>query len=500
MQLNTLKHRLVIMMMKSPISFIFLALFINYSTAQNSMVGDGFGGRLWYSPTNYTVGSYSAYSVCYEQCEDSPNQLYGWGNNGSNQLGLGFSIGGVNIPTPIPNMTNVKFYSTGYDMGAIKKDNTGWVWGYFANNPIQVITDAYFLDASSYNISFVKTDGTVWTLGDNSYGQYGDGTIISSLSLTTPIQMLNITNAVRVANNYSATIVLLEDSSLVATGDNSIGSLGLGQSVSGTSIPLPIFGLPPIVDVKSNAEETIALTYDGKVYHWGQDNATGNFNYLPVLIPNLTDIVAISGCDDGYHFLALDENKNCYAWGANWGQMGLPSSANTQFPQLAATDVIDIMAGETFSYIVKSDGTLWAAGYSNGFSIWLNLPDTSSEVFIQLDPSQVPGACHIVGGGLPCDFTEVINDSIYFPNVFSPNGDGENDGFYFPNEGVTEINWQVYNRWGNLIFESNQLDQVWDGKTNASKDCSEGTYYYIVNYKMKEKDWENAKGYVTLLR
>ncbi|PJA08167.1 MAG: hypothetical protein COX70_04385, partial [Flavobacteriales bacterium CG_4_10_14_0_2_um_filter_32_8] len=165
-----------------------------------------------------------------------------------------------------------------------------------------------------------------------------------------------------------------------------------------------------------------------------------------------------------------------------------------------ATDVIDIMAGETFSYIVKSDGTLWAAGYSNGFSIWLNLPDTSSEVFIQLDPSQVPGACHIVGGGLPCDFTEVINDSIYFPNVFSPNGDGENDGFYFPNEGVTEINWQVYNRWGNLIFESNQLDQVWDGKTNASKDCSEGTYYYIVNYKMKEKDWENAKGYVTLLR
>ena len=122
MQLNTLKHRLVIMMMKSPISFIFLALFINYSTAQNSMVGDGFGGRLWYSPTNYTVGSYSAYSVCYEQCEDSPNQLYGWGNNGSNQLGLGFSIGGVNIPTPIPNMTNVKFYSTGYDMGAIKKD------------------------------------------------------------------------------------------------------------------------------------------------------------------------------------------------------------------------------------------------------------------------------------------------------------------------------------------------------------------------------------------
>ena len=32
--------------------------------SQNSLVGDGFGGRLWYQPYNYTVGSYSAYTIC----------------------------------------------------------------------------------------------------------------------------------------------------------------------------------------------------------------------------------------------------------------------------------------------------------------------------------------------------------------------------------------------------------------------------------------------------
>jgi gliding motility-associated-like protein len=51
------------------------------------------------------------------------------------------------------------------------------------------------------------------------------------------------------------------------------------------------------------------------------------------------------------------------------------------------------MAGETFSYIVKTDGTLWGVGESNPGtpgSIWLNLPDVSRLVFTQLDPTIAP--------------------------------------------------------------------------------------------------------------
>ena len=111
--------------------YIVVVLFLtsNFSFSQNSMVGDGFGGRLWYNPTNYTVGSYSAYSICQDICGTGETQLYGWGDNGFNQLGLGFSIGGVNVPTPIPNTEGVTYYSTGYIMGAIKNDSTGWKLG-----------------------------------------------------------------------------------------------------------------------------------------------------------------------------------------------------------------------------------------------------------------------------------------------------------------------------------------------------------------------------------
>ena len=484
-------------------SIIFLMLLLNITDAQNSMVGDGFGGRLWYSPTNYTVGSYSAYSICY----DDSSQLYGWGGNGTNQLGLGSSIWGVNVPTPIPNMTNVKYFSTGYNMGAIKNDNSGWIWG-STTNPVQVITNAYFLDASSYNISFIKTDGTVWSLGDNTFGQFGDGTTTTpSSSLTVPTQMLNITNAVRVANNSTTTIVLLADSTLVSCGDNSFGfgNLGLGSSIQSTTIPLPIIGLPKIVDIKSNAEGTIALTANGDVYSWGIDYSTVysnlSYNYTPVLLPNLTDIIAISGCDDGYHFLALDVNGNCYGWGSWNGAFGFLSSASVGLPTFITSNVIDIMAGETFSYIVKSDGSLWASGSSNGGSIWLNLPDTFTEEFIQLDPTQVLGACPIVGVNISnTPINEAVEVNLIIPNVFSPNGDNFNDIFYFPNEGVTEINWKIFNRWGNLIFETNELDKAWNGKTNADNDCPEGTYYYILHYKINEKEWETAKGFVSLLR
>lgn len=82
------------------IFIVSFSVFISAETySQNSLVGDGFGGRLWYKPSNYTVGSYSAYSICYTGlCSDGPNELRGWGSNGTNQLGLGNLVSETNTP------------------------------------------------------------------------------------------------------------------------------------------------------------------------------------------------------------------------------------------------------------------------------------------------------------------------------------------------------------------------------------------------------------------
>ena len=70
--------------------------------------------------------------------------------------------------------------------------------------------------------------------------------------------------------------------------------------------------------------------------------------------------------------MALDSSGNCYTWGNNYkGCLGTGSSSSLKTPRLVATNVIDILAGESFSYIVKKDFSLWASGVNHGGSIYV---------------------------------------------------------------------------------------------------------------------------------
>lgn len=65
------------------------------------------------------------------------------------------------------------------------------------------------------------------------------------------------------------------------------------------------------------------------------------------------------------------------------------------------------------------------------------------------------------------------------PNVFSPNGDGNNDNFTLVfSEGMTNFNIVIVNRWGNLIQEFNVADFAWDGTDNNGNATPEGVYFY----------------------
>ena len=65
------------------------------------------------------------------------------------------------------------------------------------------------------------------------------------------------------------------------------------------------------------------------------------------------------------------------------------------------------------------------------------------------------------------------------PNTFTPNGDGTNELFKpFPYRFIDRIEFQVFNRWGGLVYETTNPDINWDGKNLSGKDLSEGVYYY----------------------
>jgi len=67
------------------------------------------------------------------------------------------------------------------------------------------------------------------------------------------------------------------------------------------------------------------------------------------------------------------------------------------------------------------------------------------------------------------------------PNVFSPNGDGDNDFFIpFPYRYIESIELRIYNRWGQVIFETTDPDILWDGKhMENNQDVPAGVYYYF---------------------
>ena len=94
-----------------------------------------------------------------------------------------------------------------------------------------------------------------------------------------------------------------------------------------------------------------------------------------------------------------------------------------------------------------------------------------------------------------------VDDKVYVfvPNAFSPDGDGINDHYSILAANVTEINVQIYNRWGERVFESDQTDFSWDG-TYQGEIVMDGLYKYIVKYKGKKTTWKLEHGVLSILR
>ncbi|HAW21448.1 MAG TPA: hypothetical protein DCX14_14795 [Flavobacteriales bacterium] len=87
--------------------------------------------------------------------------------------------------------------------------------------------------------------------------------------------------------------------------------------------------------------------------------------------------------------------------------------------------------------------------------------------------------------------------NFFIPNVFTPNGDQNNDLFEWTIEGIDEFRIVIYNRWGTKVFQSETLDDHWDGGKEP-----DGTYFYVVTGKEQTLDAETVeyRGDLTLIR
>ncbi len=100
-------------------------------------------------------------------------------------------------------------------------------------------------------------------------------------------------------------------------------------------------------------------------------------------------------------------------------------------------------------------------------------------------------------------YSEVIIEgasTVYIPNAFTPNGDGKNDTFSVYGIGLNDADLVIFNRWGNAVFRTSNLNEAWDGKDHFSGgDCPVDVYIYNVKVKNFKGETQEFTGRVTLL-
>ncbi len=86
------------------------------------------------------------------------------------------------------------------------------------------------------------------------------------------------------------------------------------------------------------------------------------------------------------------------------------------------------------------------------------------------------------------------------PSAFTPDGDGLNDTFSFLTEGNIEMEtFQIYNRWGQMVFETRDVDTGWDGNFKGTMAPSD-VYVYVIKFNLPGQEDQILKGDVTLIR
>jgi gliding motility-associated-like protein len=92
-----------------------------------------------------------------------------------------------------------------------------------------------------------------------------------------------------------------------------------------------------------------------------------------------------------------------------------------------------------------------------------------------------------------------IHPAVDVPTAFSPNGDGQNDILYVRGAAIQKMDFKLFNRWGQLIFETTTLERGWDGTFNGKQQEME-SYAYVLDVEFIDGSTVNKSGNVTLLR
>ncbi|MDI9341822.1 MAG: CotH kinase family protein [Sediminibacterium sp.] len=172
---------------------------------------------------------------------------------------------------------------------------------------------------------------------------------------------------------------------------------------------------------------------------------------------------------------------------------------------LTVHDLPKVNAGKDTTYNIDDKIILTAEG--TGSIAWIGGEDIACKDCPQTQIYPKRDACYIAEATneFGCKVSDQVcivvtkNWGIYIPNSFTPNGDGLNDVFQIYGNSLLEIKMDIYDRWGQLLFTSNNIENSWDG-TFKNVPCEVGIYNYRIVYKGVDNKSNEKTGSITLIR
>lgn len=305
-----------------------------------------------------------------------------------------------------------------------------------------------------------------------------------------------------------------------------ISASGVGCSSGLFTNEVVVFFAPPIT-AGGNYLLHIQNGSDGNTLLDNCGNALLNGDTLPFVLPSVTaqfSAIQTPGC--GIHTIVFSDlsvgNNLNYQWDFGDGQtstlqnpMNVFSNAGSYNVQLIISDVLGCTDTTTqnFSFTIDQpfivnlgndtglclgESVLLDAGNAGALYAW-STGETTQTISVADIPKLVSV---IVTNGHCTAYDSIMVDlscDVIIPNAFSPNGDGLNDDWHIVYKNINKLTLNVYNRWGEMIWQTEDPSMFWNGM-NHGHECEIGSYVYYLEAGFDNGQKIQRRGNVTILR